>query len=85
MRKPTNRLKHRLMFLFVVGLIWIIFVNVTGVIVADSVQSTAQATDMTPFYWLVSIVGGSIIATLVYVGWKKYRAEHKKQEKDHNS
>ncbi|GAA0444357.1 hypothetical protein GCM10008983_22170 [Lentibacillus halophilus] len=37
---------------------------------------------MIPFYWIVGIVGGSIAITLTYVGWKKYKAEAKKQTDD---
>ncbi|HLR63148.1 MAG TPA: sporulation protein YpjB [Lentibacillus sp.] len=38
--------------------------------------------NMTPFYWMVGIVGGSIAITLSYVGWRKYRAEKNRQSED---
>ncbi|GGJ85518.1 hypothetical protein GCM10007063_05050 [Lentibacillus kapialis] len=37
---------------------------------------------MTPFYWVVGIVGGSIAITLSYVSWRKYKGEKKKQTDD---
>lgn len=40
---------------------------------------------MAPFYWMVGIVGGTIAITLIYVGWRKYRAEKKKQTEDESN
>ncbi|WP_010530806.1 sporulation protein YpjB [Lentibacillus jeotgali] len=42
----------------------------------------ASNVNMTPFYWMVGIVGGSIAITLSYVSWRKYKGEKKKQTED---
>lgn len=50
------------------------------------VLSANKKMDRHSFYWVVALVGGSIGITLVYVGWKKYKAEvNKKVKKDANS
>ncbi|SFA74058.1 Sporulation protein YpjB (SpoYpjB) [Lentibacillus halodurans] len=47
------------------------------------IAATSSANvNMTPFYWMVGIVGGSIAITLTYVSWRKYRGEKKKQTED---
>lgn len=34
-----------------------------------------------PYYWMIVLIGGIIMLTLSYVGWKKYKAEEKKERK----
>lgn len=47
---------------------------------------TQATSDMTPFYWMIAIVGGLIAITLSYVSFRKYKGEEKKRkEKDSNS
>ncbi|WP_188453875.1 sporulation protein YpjB [Virgibacillus oceani] len=46
--------------------------------IAEPVHDT-NAKDMTPFYWMVAIVGGLIAVTLTYVSWKKYKGDEKKR------
>ncbi len=51
-------------------------------IMADDSIKTEQATnnfEIIPFFWTVGIVGGCIGLTLVYVSWRKYKAEEKKK------
>lgn len=36
------------------------------------------------FYWIILIVGGSIILTLSYVAWRKYKGQKKKKQGQHN-
>ena len=36
-------------------------------------------------YWMIGIIGGCILITLIYVSVKKYRALHKKKKKKSNS
>ncbi|HLR01455.1 MAG TPA: sporulation protein YpjB [Virgibacillus sp.] len=46
---------------------------------AQSDTDPQEGSDIEPFFWLLIIVGSCIIVVLLYVGWKKYRAEVKKE------
>ncbi|RYG73597.1 hypothetical protein EU245_05715 [Lentibacillus lipolyticus] len=60
--------------------------NVASAQYLTAAVETAGDVKMTPFYWIVGIVGGSIAITLTYVGWKKYKGEETKESnKDSNS
>ena|SRR5690625_3802203 len=39
------------------------------------------ATSIVPFYWMIMLIGGIIIITLSYVGWRKYKGDQKKRRK----
>ncbi|MBM7569842.1 sporulation protein YpjB [Aquibacillus albus] len=45
------------------------------------VSNTNQKEDSTSFLWLIFVVGGVIMITLSYVGWKKYKGEKNKSQK----
>lgn len=38
--------------------------------------------DITLLYWAIGIVGGCIAITLIYVSYKKYRGEKKRNNED---
>ncbi|GIO28442.1 sporulation protein YpjB [Ornithinibacillus bavariensis] len=40
--------------------------------------------EMFPFYWLILIVGGSIMSTLTYVSWRKYKGEKRAKQDQQN-
>ncbi|HAM81169.1 MAG TPA: hypothetical protein DCO80_10190 [Ornithinibacillus sp.] len=40
--------------------------------------------EMFPFYWLILIVGGSIMSTLTYVSWRKYKGEKRAKQDRQN-
>jgi len=48
----------------------------------DSIKSQQITNnfELISFFWTVGIVGGCIGLTLVYVSWRKYKAEEKKKD-----
>lgn len=63
-----------IVFFFLIELLW------SDVILA-TMKGEKSEDDLLPFYWLLLIVGGSIVCTLSYVSWRKYQGE--KKEKQH--
>lgn len=51
---------------------------------AERANNQAEQKDVAPFCWLLLIVGGCIVAVLLYVSWKKYREENKKNRTKKN-
>lgn len=44
--------------------------------------SVVEEEDDSSFIWLLTTIGGTIIFTLFYVGWRKYKGEKKNREKE---
>lgn len=63
-----------IVFIFLMELLW------SDVILA-TMKEEKREDNLLPFYWLLLIVGGSIVCTLSYVSWRKYHGE--KKEKRH--
>ena len=64
------------------------FISVDTIYANDSDHTDLSKDNfgMVPFYWTVGIIGGCIALTLMYVSWRKYRAEEKKSvKKDANN
>ncbi|MUV39788.1 hypothetical protein JNUCC1_03672 [Lentibacillus sp. JNUCC-1] len=78
--------KHIQILLFLTACSIAIFFNNQHHVFASSVNNKkVHIINMVPFYWLVGVVGGSIVITLLYVSLKKYNAEHKRQKQRKDS
>lgn len=80
-----KKIKKKLFYIFHTVIITIIFLTLFTFIAFAETTNNTYATeknfDMTPFFWVVGIVGGCIALTLSYVSWRKYQAVEKKQSK----
>jgi uncharacterized membrane protein len=73
---PIRYLRNKLLFIFflLIGVIFIIF----GVIQLNAVYADSHLEDqffvpgIVPFYWMIILIGGIIIITLIYVGIRKF-------------
>lgn len=75
MRKLTRLVLKN--FLCIIG----IMVVQGSVVYAEPNQEVVHKNvAMTPFYWVIIIVGGCIAITLTYVSWRKYKGEKKKKK-----
>src|SRR5690625_2133257 len=46
---------------------------------AVKTEEVKNSFELVPFFWTVRIVGGFIGLTLIYVSWRKYKAEEEKE------
>lgn len=46
-----------------------------------SVEVVNNKLEMLPLYWTIGVIGGCIALTLIFVGWRKYKAEKKQVNK----
>lgn len=44
-------------------------------------QVQSETISLVPFYWMILLIGGSILMTLSYVSWRKYKADQQKAKK----
>lgn len=44
-------------------------------------QVQSEIVSFVPFYWMILLIGGSILMTLSYVSWKKYKGDRQKNRK----
>jgi len=66
---------------------WFVFVKtffINQYILAEISENTKQP-NMATFLLTISLIGGTIIVTLVYVSWRKYRGEQNKKRTHHKS
>lgn len=89
MKKQRGRTSFPVIILFAVCIFILIHFISIDIIYAndpDHTELSKNNFDMVPFYWTVGIIGGCIALTLMYVSWRKYRAEEKKTvKKDANN
>ena len=76
-----SKLSKMLPFIIIMAVCCILLLteifNEESIMADDSVESQQVTNnfELIPFFWTVGIVGGCIGLTLIYVSWRKYKAE----------
>lgn len=82
---------HSLLFfkLMLIGvIIFLLNFNINELFLAHSANYlliSEEKSEFAPFLWMVIIVGGSIMITLSYVSWRKYKGIVKNQRKKNSN
>lgn len=75
------------MITFVFGIILGVLLPIkeTSAMHQNIVEHATKSFEMQPLFWTIGIIGGCIAMTLIFVSWRKFKAEKKKRSNNNSS
>lgn len=77
--------KKKKMYITKVHILFILMILSPVTTVFATNKDQVEQVERIPFFIVATLIGGTIIITLTYVSFKKYRAERKNKNKNKNS